>query len=194
MREVEATHIAQLDPFEVGPQPLTRIQLGSIGREPFQMDAVSCAVRQKALDDTAAVNRSPIPNDDHAAGYLPQQMLQKGDDILRIDRMLLAGEIQLAFGRHGADGREMVTRPPLPQDGRVPYRGIGADDTGQRIEPGLIDEEDRLLLRLGPLLRAGQVSPRQRAMAASSRWRARRAGFCGLQPMALSSRPTWTGW
>src|SRR5262245_27137864 len=193
MREVEATHIAQFDPFEVGPQPLTRIQLGSIGWEPFQMDAMSGAVRQKALDYTAAVNRRPIPNDDHAAGYLAQQMLQKGDDIVRIERMILAGEIQLAFERHGTDGREMVTSPPLPPDGRLAHGRIGADDTGQRIEPGLVYEEDRLLLCLGPLLRAGQVSSRQRAMAASSRWRARRAGFCGLQPMALSRRPTWTG-
>ena len=194
MREVEATHMAPLDPFEMSPQPLTRIQLGSIGREPFQMDTVSCAVRQKALDDTAAVNRSPIPNDTHAAGYLPQQRLQKGDDILRIDRMILAGAIPLAFGRDGADGREMVTRPPLPQDRRVPDRGLGAHDTGQRRETGLVYEENRLLLGLGPLLRAGQVSSRQRAMAASSRWRARRAGFCGLRPIALSTRPTWTGW
>ena len=68
------------------------------------MDAVSGAICQKALDDVAAVNRRPIPNDDHAAGYLPQQMLQKGDDILRIDRMILAGEIQLAFRRQGTDG------------------------------------------------------------------------------------------
>jgi hypothetical protein len=88
----------------------------------------------------------------------------------------------------------MVTRPPLSQDGRVPYRGIGMDDTGQKIEPGLVYEENRVLLGLGPLLRAGQVSSRQRAMAASSRWRARRAGFCGFQPIALSSQPTWTGW
>jgi hypothetical protein len=31
----------------------------------------------------------------------------------------------------------------------------------------------------------------QRVMAASSRWRARRIGFWGLQRMALSNRPTW---
>ena len=35
-----------------------------------------------------------------------------------------------------------------------------------------------------PLLLAGHVSSRPRVMAASSRWRARRAGCCGLQPSA----------
>ena len=63
----------------------------------------------------------------------------------------------------------MITGPPLPQDGRLAHGGVGAHDTGQRIEPGLVYEEDRLLLRFSPFLIAGQVSVRQRAMAASSR-------------------------
>jgi hypothetical protein len=103
MREIEATHITELDPFEVGPQPLTRIQLGSIGREPLQMDAVRCAVPQKRLDHVTAVNGGSIPNNDHATGDLPQQMLQKGDHVLRIDCTVLASEIQLALGRNGTD-------------------------------------------------------------------------------------------
>ena len=84
-------------------------------------------------------------------------------------------KIQLALRRDGADGREVIARPPLPENGRVAYRGIRADDTGQGIEARFIDEEDGLPLDLGPLLSAGQVSSRQRVMAASSRWLARRA-------------------
>jgi hypothetical protein len=49
MGQIEATHMASLDPFEVGPQPLTRMQLRSIGRELLQVDPVGCAVRQKGL-------------------------------------------------------------------------------------------------------------------------------------------------
>ena len=169
MREIEATHITELDPFEVGPQPLTRIQLRSIGREPLQMDPVGCAVCQTGLDHVTAVNGRPIPDDDHAAGYFPQQMRQKGDDILRIERTVLAGEIQLALRRDRRDGRQMITGPPLPQDGRLPHRRIGAHDTGQRIKAGLVYKEDRLLLRCSPFLIAGHVSVRQRAIAASSR-------------------------
>jgi hypothetical protein len=104
-------------------------------------------------------------------------MFQKGDHILRIEWAVLAGEIQLSLGRDGTDGREVIAGPPLSQDGRVPHWGIGADDARQGIEPGLIYEEDGLLLDLRPFLMAGQVSWRQWAMAASSRWRARRAGF-----------------
>jgi hypothetical protein len=62
-----------------------------------------------------------------------------------------AGEIQFALGGHGPDSREMITRPPLPQDGRVPRRGVYTDDTSQGVEqPGFIDEADGLLLGLGP--------------------------------------------
>jgi hypothetical protein len=70
----------------------------------------------------------------------------------------------------------------------------GANHTGQRVEPGFVYEEDVLLLGLRPFLMAGQVPWRQRAMATSSRWRAHRAGFCGLQRVALHQRPTWRGW
>ena len=74
MREIEATPMAPLDPFPVGPQPLTRIQLGRIGRESLQMEAVRRAVQQKSLDHVPAVDWSPLPKDDQATGHLPPQM------------------------------------------------------------------------------------------------------------------------
>jgi hypothetical protein len=43
-------------------------------------------------------------------------------------------------------------------------------------------------------LMAGQVSSRQRAIAAASRWRARRTGCCGLQWSPWHKRPPWRGW
>src|SRR3712207_70016 len=121
-------------------------------------------------------------------------MLQKGHDIGRVERSFLAVKIQLPLWRDGADGREMLAGPPLLEHRRVAHRRVGADHTGQGVESRLIDEEEALLVSFRPLLRAGHVSWRQRAMAASSRWRARRAGFCRLQRIALSKRPTWLGW
>jgi hypothetical protein len=82
MLEIEATDIAQFDPLEVSPEPLTGIQLGRIGRQPFQVNAVCRPVPQKRLDHLTAVDGGPIPDDHHAPGHLPQQMLQKGDHVL----------------------------------------------------------------------------------------------------------------
>jgi len=43
-------------------------------------------------------------------------------------------------------------------------------------------------------LTCGHVSSRQAVIASSSRSRARRSGFCGLQPRSRSTYQTWPGW
>ena len=63
----------------------------------------------------------------------------------------------------------MITGPPLSQDGGLADRRVRPDDTGQRIEAGLVYEANRLLLFLRPFLMAGQVSSRHGAIAASFR-------------------------
>jgi hypothetical protein len=67
----------------------------------------------------------------------------------------------------------MVTGPPLPQEWGLPQRRIGAHNAGQGRAPRCIYEAERLLRRCRPVLSAGHVSVHQRAIAASSRWRAR---------------------
>jgi hypothetical protein len=96
--------------------------------------------------------------------------------------------IQLPRRGDGADGRAMITGPPCLQDRGVPPGRIGADDTGQRIEARFVSEKDRLPRRWRPFWSAGQGSWRQRAIAPSSRWRARRAGCCRLHWIALHKR------
>jgi hypothetical protein len=102
-------------------------------------------------------------------------------------------EVEFARGRDGTDRGEVVVGAPFAQNRRLAYGGREAHDTGQRIKPGLVYGENRLLLDLCPVLMADRVSSRKCAMAASLRCRARRAGFCGLQRGALSMRPTGRG-
>jgi hypothetical protein len=177
----------------VTPQPFTGIQFRRIGGQALHVEALGGPIGQELLDAVTAMNRRPVPEEQQTARDLAQQVLQKGDDIDGIDGLVLPMKIQLAFRGEGADRREMIPGPPFPEDGGLAYWGIRADDTGQGIEPRFIDEEDRLPLGFGPFLSAGQVSSRQWVMATSSRWRARRAGFCGLQRMAWHKRPTWRG-
>ena len=194
MTEGKAADIPELNPLQMCPKSLAGVQFRGIGRQTLHVEPWRRAVTQERFDELTAVNRGPIPDDDHPAGHLPQRVLQKGHYIHRIEGAVLAMEIQPPLWGDGADGREMIASPPLLQDRGLSNRRIGADDAGQRIEPGFIDKKDASPLGLRPLLMAGQVSWRQRAMATSSRWRARRAGFCGLQRIVLSNRPTWTGW
>jgi hypothetical protein len=167
--KIEATQVAQLDAFELLPEPLTRIQFRSIGRQTLYMQPLCCTIREELSDGTAAVDGSATPDDDHAAGALAQQVLEKRDHVMRGEGALLAVQVQLTRWRQGADGREMITRPPLLQNGRLAHRGRGPDDTRQGVEPRFIYQEDGLALGLCPLLMARQVSSRQCALAASSR-------------------------
>jgi hypothetical protein len=193
MTDGKAADIPEFNPLQMRPQAFARIQFRGIGRQALQVETLRRPSREEFFDDVTARNRRPIPDEHQAAWYLPQQMLQKDHDIGRVERPFLAAKIQLALGRYRGDGREMVAGVPLPQDGGLADWGVGADHTGQGIEPGFVDEKEALPPSLRPPLMVGQVSSRQRAIAASSRWRARRAGFCGLQRIALSKRPTCTG-
>jgi hypothetical protein len=193
MTDGTAADIPELNPLQRGPQARAGVQFWGIGRQTLHVEPWRRAVTQERVDDLTAVDRRPIPDNAHMAWHLSQQMSQKGHHIHRIEGAVLAMARPLPLWGDRADGREMLAGPPLLQDRGVSNRRIGADDAGQRIEPGFIDEKEAWPWGLRPLLRAGHVSWRQRAMATSSRWRARRAGCCGLQRIALSKRPTGTG-
>jgi hypothetical protein len=81
MRQVNTTDVAQLHALELLPDALIRVQLRGIRRQALQMQALGCAVGQEGPDDLTAVNRRAIPNDDHLAGHLPQQVLEKGHNV-----------------------------------------------------------------------------------------------------------------
>ena len=193
MWKVETAQVPQFDPFELLPDPLARIEFGRIGWQALQVNPPRRAIRQELLDPLTPMNRGAVPNDDHAAGHLAHKMFEKCDDICGVDGPFLAVEVHLTCRGDGSDGRQVVMGVPLPQEGGLTDRGIRTHDTGQGRTPGFIYKEARLLLRFSPFLIAGHVSVRQRAIAASSRWRARRIGCCGLQRIALQRRPIWVG-
>src|ERR671917_2601458 len=109
MRQVNTTDVAQLDPFELLPEALPRVELWGIGWQAFQVDPLRRAIGQKLANDVTAVDRGPIPDQDQAAGYLAQQVLQEGHHVRRAHRVILTLEIQLALRRDGTDRREMLT-------------------------------------------------------------------------------------
>jgi hypothetical protein len=169
MRNIEAAEIAELDACELGPEVLPRVELRGVGGEALQVDALGGPICQEVFDPITPVDWGAIPDQDYATWHLTQQMLQKRDHVFGVDRVVLTVKIEFALRRYRADGREVIPGPPLLQDGGMPNGRIGADDTGQGIEPGFVYKEEAAALGLRPLLRAGQVAWRQRVMAASSR-------------------------
>src|SRR5215213_1953469 len=84
----------------------------------------------------------------------------------------------------------------LPEDGRLPHRGVGANHHRRQLKARLVAEHDGPALLQGPFFREGHSSSFRRSIASSSRWFARRReGFCGERPDARTRRLTWAaGW
>ena len=135
---MEAAHMAPFDPCELLPEALPRVQRRGLGRQALQVEAWRRAMAQALLDAMTAVDRRAIPDQHHPAGHLPPQGLENHDDVGSIDGAGLAVAVPLPLRRAGADGGEMVAGAPLPQDGRLAYRRIGARDAGQGRTPGLV--------------------------------------------------------
>jgi hypothetical protein len=105
MREIDATEISPLAPFQRFPQAFPRLEFGGIRRQALQMHPWGCAIGQAGLADLTAMHGGAIPDDDHTAGNLAEERLQKGDAISRVHRVVLRLEVELALGREGADRR-----------------------------------------------------------------------------------------
>jgi hypothetical protein len=137
------------------------------------------------LADVTAMHGCAIPEHDHAARHFAPQGLQEGDHLPCVDGAVLTMEVPLAFRRDRTASGEVSAGLPFPPHGGLADRRLGADDTGQGINARCIYQEERVLLGWRPLLRAGQVSSRQRA---------RRAGFWGRQRSAWHPRLRCPGW
>jgi hypothetical protein len=189
----EAAHMPEFDPLAMGPEALAGVPRWGIGGEALHLEPWRRAMGQELCEAMTAGDGRAIPDHHDLAGHLPPPELETRDHIVSVESTVLAVAGARALGRDGAERGQLVAGPPLLQPGRLASRGSRADHPGPGREPGCIEAEKRLLLGLGPLLRAGQVSSRQRARAVSSRCRARRAGCCGLQRSVFSTRPPGTG-
>src|ERR671912_1515202 len=134
--------------------------------------------------------RGAVPYDEQLAGDLTHQMLQEAHRVLSLEGPILLPHVELAFESDGAHRRKVISGEILLQNGRLSYRGVGANHHGQQVEARLISEHYSPALLQGPFFREGHRSSFQRSMASSSRWFARLLGFCKLCLKAFSKRLT----
>ena len=187
VRQVAAAEVPQLDPLEVVPDALVRVQLRRVAWELLQVQPLGPAVGQEVFDRLAAVDRRAIPDHQQLAGDLPQQVLQEADHVQALEGVVLDQQQQPAVRGEAADGRQVVVGQRYPQEWGLAARGVGADRSRQQVEAGLVYPDDGPPFPLGFFLRTGQRSVSQRSIAASSLWLARRTGFWALQPAARRS-------
>ena len=182
--------------LEVGPEDLDGVELGGIGR---QEGDVAGLTMQVLRDDLGPVTGQPVPDDEEGTAQMASECTKERDQPGRRDIFVGAErEVQpraMAAGRQGQggdDGHLFACTPALIED-----RGLAAGGPTTPHERGeqqatLVDEYQRGVQAPRFFLMRGQSTFTHRWIAASSRSRARRSGFCGLQPRVRSTRPIWS--
>ena|SRR6516165_6550489 len=74
--------VAQLDPLQVVPDALIRVQVWRIAGEALQVQALGRPRCEEVLDRLAMMDRRAVPDDDQLSGDLAQQHSQEPDDRL----------------------------------------------------------------------------------------------------------------
>ncbi len=149
MLQITSTKVFEFASFEQIPDPFVRIEFGRIARQAFQMETFSSTLRKEILDDLAAMDRGPIPNDEQLPSDLAQQELQEPHHIWPFVGVILDLHDQLALGSQGSYGRKMIVGQRNAQDRRLPTRRVGAHGQGQQVKGCLIDPHQGSLFLLG---------------------------------------------
>lgn len=179
--------------FGAGPDAFVGVEFRRIGgevREPQPRRP-----REERAHDRAAVNVAVVPDDNHRAVQMAEEIAEKRAGVGRADVFTVKLEIEPAPAPGGTerqprDDRDAIVSLPVAQDRRLAPRRPRTAHGGDQEEARFVDEDEVGAQPRGVFFTRGHSRAFHRAMAASSRWSARRSGFCGVQPRACSRRPT----
>ena len=175
---IKTTNILEFDSLEQIPDAFLWIDLRSIARQAFEMDAFGSAFGQKVFDRLRAVNGSSVPDHQQLAWDLAQEQLQEAGHIRAFVGMVLGLHTHLSFQGNRTDCREMVTGQRDLQDRRLASGSIGMHRHWQQVEPRLIYEHDGTFFVFGLFFSSSHPCSFQVWIAASSRCVAFWMGFC----------------
>ncbi len=175
--------------FHPGPQALVRVQFGRIGGQAIHPQA-RAVLGEGGPSLFRAVGVQTVPEREDRARNPAQQVADEGDDLGAGDRAPHQAEVGVRVGGDRRDGRELGPVEAVIEKRRLAAGGPGFAGGGQQREAALVQEDQRGLQALGFFFKRGQGCFIECWMAASSRSRARRAGFCQLQPKRCSRRQT----
>jgi len=132
-------------PIGLSPDELRGVELGGVGREGVDME--SGMVAEEGLDFLAAVNGSPVPQQDHRPPQMPEQVAEERPDLQPGEVPRAALDIQgqpLAAGRHRqtADGREPVPAVAVVQQRDAAFGRPGPMDIRDEQEAAFVHEDE----------------------------------------------------
>ena len=167
--------------LHLGPDELIGIELGGVGREPVR---VTRGFGSRTPYVRTLVNHPAVPEQLDRSAEMAQEVAQEHDDLRPGDVVGMECMYSPSGSRRGTPtGRKS---PTVCRAVAVAHRGvhpIGAQvlrTLGINRKP-LSSRNTRWAPRRAAFFYSGHVCVFQCSMAASSRWRARRSGFCQLQ-------------
>ena len=86
----------------MGPDVLHGIQFGGVGWQILDGQAAFLAA-DELLGDVTAMSREPIPNQQHVALDIAQQVFQKFDDLFGLDGLFEDLKVEVPDGDSGDD-------------------------------------------------------------------------------------------
>ena len=183
---------------QVGPERFDGIELGGIGGEPFDIQPATVPLECRA-GEAAAVGGEAIPEEENRTPAMTPQGVEKAHQVGTVDTAAVEGQepsetLGARGGEHGADSREALPIEGLAQAGGLSFGGPSRPNRRALREPALVQKRQPGLQPAGFFLIWGQRTRTQRAMAFSSRSRARRAGRWRLHPSPRRTRQTCRGW
>ena len=108
--QICATHVPQLDAFEVRPDALIRVKVGRVAWQLLQLEPFGSALGQEVFDRLTAMDRRPIPEHQELAGQVSQEVAQEQHHIWTAEGVILDLQQQAPTRRDAADDRQMVAR------------------------------------------------------------------------------------
>jgi hypothetical protein len=175
MGEIVGSEVGELDVLEVAPDPLVRVEIRRIGREVLERDSTGM-LGGEGSDGMGLVSVEVVPEQDDSTPDVSQEVSEEQQDPRGVDRTAAHEDVEASVVADPRDGRELRPRIAMYDDRGVPSRGPRADSGGDQAETGLVGEDQDRSLAAGFFLMRGQSFRSHRAMAASSRSRARDIG------------------
>lgn len=185
--------------FGVPPDEFDRVQLGGVRRE--QLRPHGRMSGEPAGDHLAPVRVAPVPDQRQGRAHHAPQLAEEGPPADGIDAgvgreaEVTRNAIPARRDHQRRDHGDLLARPaPLTQDRGLSARRPGAAHQRGDQDARFVNEDERGPAARGVFFTCGQRTLTHRAIAASSRSMARRAGCCGLHPNVRKIRLTCETW
>lgn len=180
--------------LEVRPGGFHGVEFRRVGRKEFYVEVAGPV--EHSRHRLAPMHVEPIPHENDRALDLPAEVANElcqphaVDVAVGPDRKVERDPTAPWGHRQRPDDRGFLTVPSgLRKDRRLTARRPGPAHERCEEKPALIQEDDVGLQSLRFFLMRGQSTLTQRRIAASSRSRAWRSGFWGVQPNDRRRRP-----